>query len=51
YAAQVADGVDFMHGKDLVHGDVKPDNVVLVKKSETLNVAKLADLGLSRGET
>ncbi|CAM9963961.1 unnamed protein product [Ectocarpus sp. 13 AM-2016] len=48
YAAQVADGVDFMHGKGLVHGDVKPDNVVLVKKSETLTVAKLADLGLSR---
>ncbi|CBJ26349.1 conserved unknown protein [Ectocarpus siliculosus] len=48
YAAQVADGVDFMHSKDLVHGDVKPDNVVLVKKSETLTVAKLADLGLSR---
>ncbi|CAN0026300.1 unnamed protein product, partial [Ectocarpus sp. 6 AP-2014] len=48
YAAQVADGVDFMHSKGLVHGDVKPDNVVLVKKSETLTVAKLADLGLSR---
>ncbi|CAN0196532.1 unnamed protein product [Ectocarpus sp. 12 AP-2014] len=37
-----------MHGKGLVHGDVKPDNVILVKKSETLTVAKLADLGLSR---
>ncbi|CAN0028423.1 unnamed protein product, partial [Ectocarpus sp. 4 AP-2014] len=45
YAAQVADGVNFMHGKGLVHGDVKPD---LVKKSKTLTVAKLADLGLSR---
>ncbi|CAN0585299.1 unnamed protein product, partial [Ectocarpus sp. 12 AP-2014] len=48
YAAQVVDGVDFMHSKGLVHGDVKPDNVILVKKSETLTVAKLADLGLSR---
>ncbi|CAM9995532.1 unnamed protein product [Ectocarpus fasciculatus] len=48
YAAQVTDGVCFMHDKDLVHGDVKPDNVILVKKSETLTVAKLADLGLSR---
>ncbi|CAM9762517.1 unnamed protein product, partial [Ectocarpus sp. 13 AM-2016] len=48
YAAQVADGVDFMHSMGLVHGDVKPDNVILVKKSETLTVAKLADLGLSR---
>ncbi|CAM9587737.1 unnamed protein product, partial [Ectocarpus sp. 12 AP-2014] len=37
-----------MHSKGLVHGDVKPDNVILVKKSETLTVAKLADLGLSR---
>ncbi|CAN0248886.1 unnamed protein product, partial [Ectocarpus sp. 12 AP-2014] len=37
-----------MHSQGLVHGDVKPDNVILVKKSETLTVAKLADLGLSR---
>ncbi|CAN0192179.1 unnamed protein product, partial [Ectocarpus sp. 4 AP-2014] len=48
YAVQVADGVNFMHGKGLVHGDVKRDNIILVKKSETLTVAKLADLGLSR---
>ncbi|CBJ26366.1 serine/threonine protein kinase with WD40 repeats [Ectocarpus siliculosus] len=48
YAAQVADGVDFMHSKGLVHGDLKPDNVLLVKKTDTLTVAKLADLGLSR---
>ncbi|CAM9847883.1 unnamed protein product [Ectocarpus fasciculatus] len=48
YAAQVTNGVSFMHDKGLVHGDVKPDNVILVEKSETLTVAKLADLGLSR---
>ncbi|CBJ34166.1 protein kinase [Ectocarpus siliculosus] len=48
YAAQTVEAVEFMHGKGLVHGDVKPDNVILVKKSETLTVAKLADLGLSR---
>ncbi|CAM9705059.1 unnamed protein product, partial [Ectocarpus fasciculatus] len=48
YAAQTVNAVEFMHSKGLVHGDIKPDNVILFKKSETLTVAKLCDLGLSR---
>ncbi|KAF7652262.1 hypothetical protein LDENG_00099020 [Lucifuga dentata] len=46
-ALQVAQGMNFLHSKELVHKDLKPSNVLLDKD---LN-AKIADFGLSRVST
>ncbi|CBJ28214.1 similar to Protein kinase C theta type (nPKC-theta) [Ectocarpus siliculosus] len=51
FAAQMMDGIHFMHSKGIVHGDVKLINVLLVKEGGHHTVGKLADLGLARGET
>ncbi|CAM9440619.1 unnamed protein product [Ectocarpus sp. 13 AM-2016] len=50
FAAQMMDGIHFMHSKGIVHGDVKLSNVLLVKEGGHHTVGKLADLGLARAE-
>ncbi|CAL4954952.1 unnamed protein product [Urochloa decumbens] len=47
YAADVARGLAYLHGLSLVHGDVKPANVVLGADGR----AKLADFGCARPAT
>jgi len=43
YASDVLFGLQFAHTNEVIHGDVKPDNVFL-----TAQGAKLADFGLSK---
>mmetsp|Transcript_7412 Transcript_7412/g.22563 ORF Transcript_7412/g.22563 Transcript_7412/m.22563 type:complete len:410 (-) Transcript_7412:68-1297(-) len=45
YMKHILRGVAYMHGKNLVHRDIKPQNVLLTSEFEP--VAKLADFGLS----
>ena len=42
-AAQIADALAEAHSRDLVHGDVRPDNIIVTPKG----AAKLIELGMS----
>jgi len=44
---QLSDAVGFLHARDIVHRDIKPDNILLTEKSEAAHM-KLADFGLAR---
>jgi serine/threonine protein kinase len=41
---EILEGLDFLHSKQIVHFDIKPENILL----EQLNQVKLGDLGLAR---
>ena len=43
-AAQVADGLDFVHQRGLVHRDIKPENVMVLRSG----VVKITDFGMAR---
>uniref|UniRef100_A0A672SJS5 Myosin light chain kinase, smooth muscle n=1 Tax=Sinocyclocheilus grahami TaxID=75366 RepID=A0A672SJS5_SINGR len=46
YMLQIVDGVNFIHKKDIVHLDLKPENIMCVNK--TGSKIKLIDFGLAR---
>ncbi len=43
YTRQAAEGLAFLHGQQLVHGDVKPENILVGKDGRV----KLVDLGIA----
>jgi hypothetical protein len=45
FAAQVAEGLAYIHAKGMVHGDLKPSNVLVAADG----TARLVDLGMARG--
>ena len=52
--AQVADALEHIHKRGIVHGDVKADNIMLVAESATTathrrSIVRLLDFGLARG--
>jgi len=44
-AAQVADALSYAHGRDVVHRDIKPGNIIYNRDS---GVAKITDFGIAR---
>jgi serine/threonine-protein kinase len=45
---QVADAVRFIHSRQILHGDIKPENIFLVKTPAGRRQVKLLDFGLAR---
>ncbi len=45
YVRQIAEGLEYMHGKKLVHRDVKPENIVLGDKDGSF--VQLIDFGMT----
>lgn len=44
---QVAEGLAFAHGKDVVHRDIKPSNI-MITEDEDHAIAKVTDFGIAR---
>ncbi len=44
---QIANGLKHIHAQNVVHQDVKPQNILLKQESSTKYIAKLADFGAS----
>jgi serine/threonine protein kinase len=47
FIVQAARGLDYAHNKNIVHRDIKPDNIMINEEG----VAKVADLGLAKDVT
>jgi PAS domain-containing protein len=45
---QVADAVRFIHSKAIIHGDIKSENIFLVRTTLQRRLIKLLDFGLAR---
>lgn len=45
FAYQLIKGVDYCHRKDVLHRDLKPQNLLISKE----DILKIADFGLARG--
>ena len=45
---QVADAVRFIHSRQILHGDLKTENIFLVKTTTQRRLIKLLDFGLAR---
>lgn len=46
--ADIAEGLRYAHAQGIIHRDVKPENVLLARRTDGGCTAKLADLGLAR---
>ncbi len=46
---QIASGLNFLHNSNIVHRDIKPNNILLAKHPENSeNIIKIADFGLCK---
>ncbi|VDI21686.1 Hypothetical predicted protein [Mytilus galloprovincialis] len=49
YVVQLCSGLQYLHDKNLVHRDLKLENVLLTRKNEE-EIVKLTDVGLTKSE-
>ncbi|XP_052064399.1 tyrosine-protein kinase Fer-like isoform X1 [Mytilus californianus] len=49
YAVQLCAGLQYLHDKNLVHRDLKLENVLVTRKNEE-DIVKLTDVGLTKSE-
>jgi tRNA A-37 threonylcarbamoyl transferase component Bud32 len=47
---QVGDALRFIHSRQILHGDIKTENIFLVRTPAQRRLAKLLDFGLSRAD-
>ncbi|EXJ53415.1 serine/threonine protein kinase [Cladophialophora psammophila CBS 110553] len=47
FCKDILDGLVFLHASNVIHGDIKCDNILLEEDSNTRLVAKLTDFGFS----
>ncbi|CAN5232744.1 hypothetical protein BH11MYX1_BH11MYX1_31220 [soil metagenome] len=47
---QVGDAVRFIHGRQILHGDIKSENLFIVRTPAQRRLIKLLDFGLSRAD-
>ncbi len=47
---QVADAVRFIHSRTILHGDIKTENIFMVKTTMQRRLIKLLDFGLARAD-
>jgi PAS domain-containing protein len=47
---QVADAARFIHSRQILHGDIKTENIFLVRTPAQRRIVKLLDFGLSRAD-
>ncbi len=48
---QIAEALRYVHSQGIVHGDIKPDNILLVKTADRHRVVKLLDFGLAQAQS
>ncbi len=48
---QIAEALRYVHSQGVVHGDIKPDNILLVRTTDRHRFVKLLDFGLARPQS